>query len=359
VVSADAAGQRRRRLRRQSRHSLTAAPHAVPRPAAVWGALATIYVVWGSTYLGIMVAIETLPPLLMSSARFLVAGAILYSLTVRRGDTRGDRPTARQWTAAAIVGGALLLAGNGGVALSEERIDSGVAALLVATIPLWMAVLDRVLNGRGLAWTGLLGLVVGLGGVALLVGPSGGGGIDLVGALMALSAAFAWAWGSLYARDATLPARPLVGAGMQMLAGGVLLALAGAATGELGEFDLAAVSARSSIAVAYLVVFGSVIAYSAYVWLLKNAPTALVSTYAYVNPVVAVALGALFLAEPVTARMLLAGLAIVASVALIVTSQSAPKRVRRQRPAGSETQEDETQEDRRRRLRRRPQEVRA
>jgi drug/metabolite transporter (DMT)-like permease len=314
-------------------------PTGGPRPAAAWGALATIYVVWGSTYLGIMVAIETLPPLLMSAARFLVAGAILYGFAVRRGDTRGDRPTARHWTAAAIVGGALLLAGNGGVALSEERIDSGVAALLVATIPLWMAVLDRVLYGRGLAWTALLGLVIGLGGVALLVGPTGGT-IDVLGALMALSAAFAWAWGSLYARGASLPARPLVGAGMQMLAGGVLLTIAGVATGELGNVDLGAVSTRSLLAVAYLVVFGSVIAYSAYVWLLKNAPTALVSTYAYVNPVVAVALGALFLAEPVTTRMLVAGLAIVASVALIVSAQAGPQAARRAQRDTLEREED-------------------
>jgi drug/metabolite transporter (DMT)-like permease len=307
-----------------------------PGAVATWGALGTIYVVWGSTYLGIMVAIETLPPLLMSAARFLLAGAILYGFAVRRGDTAGDRPSTRQWAAAAVVGAALLLVGNGGVALSEERIDSGIAALLVATIPLWIAVLDRVLNGRRLALPGVSGLVVGLGGVALLVGPTGTDGIDVLGGVMALSAAFAWAWGSLYARDASLPSRPLVGAGMQMLAGGVLLAVAGVATGELGEVDPGAVSARSLLAVAYLLVVGSVIAYSAYVWLLKNAPTGLVSTYAYVNPVVAVALGAVFLAEPVTPRMLLAGLAIVAAVALIVTSQSAPQRARRRAEARRE-----------------------
>ena len=310
-----------------------------PRLAAVWAALATIYLVWGSTYLGIMVAIETLPPLLMSAARFLVAGAILYAFSVRRGDIRGDRPTRRHWVAAAVVGGALLLVGNGGVALSEERIDSGVAALLVATIPLWMAFLDRIRHGRRIGPAGVLGLVVGLGGVALLVGPSGGA-IDVLGAGMALTAAFAWAWGSLYARDASLPARPLVGAGMQMLAGGVLLTVAGVASGELGALDVHAVSTRSLVAVAYLVVFGSVIAYSAYVWLLRNAPTALVSTYAYVNPVVAVALGALFLSEPLSLRMLAAGLAIVASVALIVTSQSGSGRTRRAGTGGSERRED-------------------
>jgi drug/metabolite transporter (DMT)-like permease len=306
----------------------------------VWGALAIIYVVWGSTYLGIMVAIETLPPLLMSAARFLVAGAILYAFAIRRGDTRGDRPRAGHWLAAAVVGAALLLIGNGGVAVSEERIDSGVAALLVATIPLWMALLDRLLHGRGLPRAAVLGLVVGLGGVVLLVGPTGGGGIDVVGAVICLAAAFAWAWGSLYARDAALPSRPLVGAGMQMLAGGALLAVAGAATGELSEVDLGAVSARSLVALVYLLVVGSVIAYSAYVWLLKTAPTALVSTYAYVNPVVAVALGAVFLAEPVTPRMLLAGVAIVGAVALIVTAQTASGRVRRPWRARPERTED-------------------
>jgi drug/metabolite transporter (DMT)-like permease len=283
-----------------------------------------------------MVAIETLPPLLMSGARFLVAGAILYALAVGRGDRGGDRPSARQWGAAAVVGAALFLLGNGGVALSEERIDSGIAALLVATIPLWMAVLDQILNRRGLARTGVLGILVGLAGVALLVGPSGEHGIDAIGAVMALSAAFAWAWGSLYARDASLPARSLVAAGMQMLTGGVLLLVAGVATGELGELDLASVSGRSLVAVVYLVVAGSVIAFGAYAWLLRNAGTALVSTYAYVNPVVAVVLGALFLSEPVTPRMLLAGLAIVASVALIVTAQSASGRAARRRASRKE-----------------------
>jgi drug/metabolite transporter (DMT)-like permease len=252
-----------------------------------------------------------------------------------------------------VIGAALLLVGNGGVALSEERIDSGAAALLVATIPLWMALLDRVLHGKGIPRAAMLGLVVGLGGVALLVGPTGSDRIDAVGGLLALGAAFAWAWGSLYARDATQPARPLVGAGMQMLAGGALLTVAGVATGELAQVDLGGVSTRSLLAVAYLVVVGSLITYSAYLWLLKNAPTALVSTYAYVNPVVAVALGALFLAEPITSRVLFAGLAIVASVALIVTARARPERRRSIRTARAEGTQL------RRRLRRRLQEARA
>ena len=313
-------------------------PAAGAPPAAVWAALTTVYVVWGSTYLGIMVAIETLPPFLMSAARFLLAGAILYAFAVRRSDRDRDRPTRRHWVAAGVVGAALLLVGNGGVAWSETRIDSGIAALLVATIPLWMAVLDRDVYGRGMSPAAVLGLVVGLGGVALLVGPGGEGGIDVLGALACLGAALAWAWGSLYARGASLPGSPLLGAGMQMLVGGALLAVFGVATGELGDVDLAAISLRSVVAVAYLVLIGSVVTYSAYVWLLKAAPTALVSTYAYVNPVVAVALGALFLSEPVTPRMLLAGLAIVASVALIVTARSAPagsRSLRRPVPAPS------------------------
>jgi drug/metabolite transporter (DMT)-like permease len=304
-------------------------------PAALWGALATVYVVWGSTYLGIMVAIETLPPLLMSAARFLVAGALLYAWSIRRGDRKGDRPTRRQWWAAGVIGAALLLLGNGGVAVSELRIDSGVAALLIATIPLWMALLDRVVYGRDLPAAGVAGIVIGLGGVALLAGPAGDG-IDVLGALVCLGAALAWAAGSLYTREADLPARPLVGAGMQMLAGGVLLTIAGVATGELGRVDLGAVSLRSSLAVLYLVVFGSILGFSCYIWLLKVAPTPLVSTYAYVNPVVALALGAVFLSEPITGRTILAGLAIVAAVALIVTARSRPAEGRKRLPETAE-----------------------
>jgi drug/metabolite transporter (DMT)-like permease len=212
-----------------------------------------------------------------------------------------------------------------------------------------MAFLDRVAYGRALPAAAVAGILVGLGGVALLAGPAGDG-IDLVGALICLGAAFAWAAGSLYTREADLPARPLVGAGMQMLAGGVLLTIAGIATGELGQVDLGAVSLRSSLALAYLVVFGSILAFSCYIWLLKAAPTSLVSTYAYVNPVVAVALGAVFLSEPITARTIVAGLAIVAAVALIVTARSRPAEARKPLPETAEL---------RRRSRRRHQDARA
>jgi drug/metabolite transporter (DMT)-like permease len=282
-----------------------------------------VYLVWGSTYLGIMVALRTLPPFLLSSVRFLVAGLAL-TLWAARG---AARPTLRQWGAAALAGGALLLVGNGGISWAEQHVDSGVAALLVATMPLWLALLDRAVNGTRLSAAALLGLVVGLGGVAILVAP-GSGHVDLVGALACVTAALFWAAGSLYAQRAPLPQRPLLGAGMQMLVGGALLGVAGLATGETGALDLGGVSSESLLALAYLVVFGSILAFSAYVWLLKEAPTALVSTYAYVNPVVAVLLGATFLGEPIGARTLVAGLAIVASVGLIVSAQAVPQRRR-------------------------------
>jgi drug/metabolite transporter (DMT)-like permease len=287
-----------------------------PKPA-VLAALAAIYVIWGSTYLGIMIAIDTLPPLLMASLRFLLAGGLLYAFAARGA----PRPTRRHWVAATVIGAALLLGGNGGVAWAEQRIDSGIAALLVATIPLWLALFDRAAYGSRLAPSAVLGLVIGFAGVALLVRP--GGGIDLLGAFVCLLAPVAWAAGSLYARGAELPPRPLLGAAMEMLAGGVLLALVGTALGEVGELRVP--SWQSLTAVAYLIVFGSLVAYSCYVWLLKVAPTKLVGTYAYVNPVIAVGLGAAFLAEPITWWTALAGAAIVVSVVLIVRAPAAPR----------------------------------
>jgi drug/metabolite transporter (DMT)-like permease len=287
-----------------------------------WGALATVYVVWGSTYLAIMLAIRTLPPFLMSSARFLLAGAIL--LPVARGVGRAGP---RQWLAAALAGGAMLLAGNGGITWAERRVDSGVAALLVATVPLWLALLDRVVYGKRLPRAAIAGLVVGLAGVGLLVGP-GAGGVDLVGGVTCLLAAVAWAAGSLYARNAPQPPGLLAGATMQMLAGGALLGLLGLALGEAGDVHPAAVSLESGLGLAYLVVFGSVLAFTAYAWLLKSSPTGIVSTYAYVNPVVAVLLGAAFLGEPLGPRTLAAGLAIVVSVVLIVSGDLPRPRVR-------------------------------
>jgi drug/metabolite transporter (DMT)-like permease len=284
-------------------------------PAAVAVALATVYVVWGSTYLAIRVTDRTIPPLLMSSARFLVAGAALYAFT-----SRGRaRPTLREWSAAAVVGAALLLVGNGGVAWAETRLESGLAALIVAIIPLWVAILDRVCFGRRLSPLAIAGLVAGFGGVALLVRP--GGGIDVVPVLALVAATAAWAAGSLYARGAPLPRSPLRSASMQMVTAGLMLGIAGIAGGEVGGVHRDSFSAKPVIAFAYLVVVGSLVAFSAYAWLLKNVRISVVSTYAFVNPVVAVVLGTLLLGEPITGTTLVAGAAIVLAVLLIVTAR--------------------------------------
>jgi drug/metabolite transporter (DMT)-like permease len=286
----------------------------------IGAALATVYVVWGSTYLAIAVAIHSLPPLLMSAVRFALAGAILYAWAYRGG----GRPTRREVGAAAIVGVALLVVGNGGIAWAETRIATGVAALIVAVMPLWMALLDRVVFGRMLTRMQTVGLVVGLAGVAILVDPFGHG-LDLVGALVCLGACLSWAAGSLYARRAPLPADPLRAASLQMLAAGIGLAGAGLVGGEANDVHLSSVTAGSVGALAYLVVVGSIVAYTAYGWLLRNAPTPLVATYAYVNPVVAVALGWGFYSEHVGPRTLVAAAAIVVSVALTVSGGRRPR----------------------------------
>jgi drug/metabolite transporter (DMT)-like permease len=290
-------------------------------PAAVAVALATVYLVWGSTYLAIRVTDRTMPPMLMSSVRFLVAGVALYAFASRGR----SRPTLREWRAAAIVGGALLLVGNGGVAWAETRLDSGLAALIVAIIPLWVAVLDRIVFGRRLSLAAIVGLVVGFAGVALLVRP--GGGVDVVAALTLLGTTGAWAAGSLYARGAPLPQSPLLAAAMQMLCASVMLAVAGAAFGEPGRVHADAFSAGPVAAWFYLVLVGSLVAFSAYAWLLKNVKISIVSTYAFVNPVVAVGLGAMFLGEQITTTTLLAGASIVVAVILIVTGREPRPRV--------------------------------
>jgi drug/metabolite transporter (DMT)-like permease len=298
------------------------------RSTRIWLALGTVYVVWGSTYLAIMLAIRTMPPFLMSAARFAIAGLVLYAIAIRRGDRTADRVRPRQWLAAAVVGALLLVAANGGLAWAEQRVDTGLAALLVACVPLWIALLEWGLYGRRLAASGIGGLVVGLAGVGFLVGPSGQ--VDVLGGAVIVGGSFAWAVGSLYAPRAGLPSRPLVAAAMPMLCGAVLNAVIGVARGELTELQVP--SLESAAGLAYLVVIGSIVTYSAYIWLLGNASASLVSTYAYVNPVVAVALGGLFLGEAISAQMLLAGGAIVAAVALIVTSKTTERPVERLDP---------------------------
>jgi drug/metabolite transporter (DMT)-like permease len=292
--------------------------------ARVWIALAIVYVVWGSTYLAIRVAIDTMPPLLMGSVRFLVAGALLYAWGVRRGDRDGDRPGAMQWRAAAIVGAALFLGGNGGVVLAERTIASGIAALIVALTPLWMTFFAWLVFGERVSALAMVGLPLGFVGLVLLVGPSAGTTVDPWGALLCALGSIAWSAGSLYARRAPLPARAAVSTGMQMITGGVWLGLASLAAGELGRLHVDQISAASFGALVYLVVAGSLVAFSAYAWLIRTAPVPLVATYAYVNPVVAVALGWLVLAEPITPRMLAAGAVIVVAVVLIASGRRAP-----------------------------------
>jgi drug/metabolite transporter (DMT)-like permease len=281
----------------------------------IWAALATIYVVWGSTFLAIAVAVRDLPPFLSMALRHLVAGALLFAwVWYRRGGHL--QLGRREWGAAFIFGGALFLVGHGGLAWAQQDVPSGVAALLVGTIPLWFAILARVAFGERLGRRALVGLVLGFAGLALLVDPSGEEGAKPIGVLVIAFSAFAWAAGSLWSRRLPLPQDTLLSAAMGMLAGGALLAVV---SGLGGELDDARFTADALSAIGYMVVVGSLIGFSAYVWLLKVAPASTVSTYAYVNPVIAVILGWAFNDEVITGRTLLAGAAIVVGVALMVS----------------------------------------
>jgi drug/metabolite transporter (DMT)-like permease len=301
--------------------SETASSSPVPaRLAFILVALGTLYLVWGSTYLAIRIAIHTIPPLLMASTRFAIAGVLLYAWSVRRGDTAGDRPGRSQWIATAIVGVLLLAGGNGGVSWGEQFVPSGVAALLVASVPIWMVVFAHFSGDDRLNWPVAAGLVIGIAGVALLVQPAGAGANHLLGSLVILGAAFSWAAGSVYARRAPLPRRPLVSTGMEMIAGSIALLVFGVITGEPGKVHFESVSWQSLVALAYLVVFGSLVAFSAYVWLLRHTRTAVAGTYAFVNPAVAVLLGAAFAGEAITPSVLIGGSVIVLAVVLVFSA---------------------------------------
>ena len=294
--------------------------------AALVVAFAAVYVIWGSTYFAIRVAIETLPPLLMAGVRFIVAGGAMCLWARARGAATPSRP---QWRAAAVIGAFMLLGGNGGVVWSETRVPSGLAAVLIASVALWMTLLEWW-RGEAARPTGrtALGLVIGLAGVALLVGDRGHGGartVDPVGATVLVLAALSWAWGSLVARRADLPSSRALATGMEMLCGGVLLLLCGAARGELRGFDVAAVSLRSVLAVAYLAVFGAVVAFSAYVYLLSATTPTRAATYSFVNPIVAVGVGWLLGGESIPPGGVLAIAVTVLGVVLIVTAKRAPK----------------------------------
>jgi drug/metabolite transporter (DMT)-like permease len=290
-----------------------------------WVCLLIVYVVWGSTYLAIRVGVETMPPLLMAAARNLIAGAIMFPVAmgarrraIRSGQAVRRWPSRAEWIGCAIVG-VLLLVANGLVGVGEKTVPSGLAALLVATVPLWLLGIDAVLNHARLGLAPVAGLLLGLVGVGLLSGLGGGAGrISAVGVAIILGAAFMWALGTIMARRATIPSSPALASGMELLCGGAALLALAAAGGELGALHLAEVSWRSWLALGYLIVAGSIVAFSAYGIAVRALPTATVATYAYVNPVIAVLLGTLILGEPLTPAMFGGGVLIVGAVVLVV-----------------------------------------
>lgn len=309
-------------------------------PLAIWAGLLVLYVVWGSTYLGIAVAVDTIPPFLMGALRFIPAGVVLAAAVALRHRRTIRRPTARELRDTTIVGTLLMLGGMGLVAWGEQTIPSGIAALLIGLMPAWIAVFARVLFGDRMPRLVVLGIVVGIVGVAILAWPEAGmATLDPAGLLALVISPMCWALGSLYsAKRAVLPAPALFATGLQMVMGGLALLVASVLAGELAGFEPAAVSGASWAGVAYLLTVGSLVGYTTYAWLLTVAPLPRIATYAYVNPVVAVVLGWLFLQEPITPRTLVASLVIVAAVALIVTARgrAAPGRVPVGLPAPSE-----------------------
>ena len=290
---------------------------ARPSRALVLTAYVTLYVVWGSTYLAIRYAVQTLPPFAMAGARFVLAGAILALWAWWRD---GARATAANWRAATIAGTLLLAGGNGAVVWAEQRVPSGLAALLVASMPFWMVLADWVRPGGRAPRAGVMvGIVVGMMGIVLLVGPGSlsGGGVDPAGATALVLGSLSWAIGSLYSRRAALPKSAILATGLEMLTGGGVLLLIAAVAGEYGRLDVAHASQASIAGYFYLVVFGSLIGFTAFAWLIRVSSPARVSTYAFVNPVVAVLLGWAIAHEPVGPRTVVAAAIIVGAVALI------------------------------------------
>ena len=274
-------------------------------------AFAAIYVVWGSTYLAIRYAIETMPPLIMAGVRFLISGGLMYAWARRTAPA----PTAAEWRAGAVIGALLFLGGNGGVVIAEKTVPSGTAALLIAVEPLWVAMLDALRTRTRPDGLRVVGLLLGLGGVAILVGPTAGGPVG--GMLLVVLASLAWAAGSVYGLAAARPRSPAMSASVPMLTGGAILLAVGTARGEWTGLSPAAFSAPSLLAFAYLIVFGSVVAFTAYSWLISNVSPTLVATYAFVNPVVAVFLGWALGGEVVTLRTVVGAAVIVSGVVLI------------------------------------------
>jgi len=298
-------------------------PKERPPGSNVILAFAAVYVVWGSTYLAIRFGVETIPPFMMAGMRFAFAGLLLYGWARLRG---APPPSGKEWRSAAVVGLLLLFIANGGVTWAEQRVPSGIAAIFAATVPLWIVVLDWTFHGAARPRPGvIIGVIAGFAGVLMLIGPDqilGHKGMDVAGMGVLLMASVSWATGSLYSRRAVLPASPLLATSMEMLAGAAALLLLSALSGEFQRFDPSSVSTRSWLSVLYLSLFGSIIGFSAYVWLLRVAHASRVATYAYVNPVIAIFLGWSLAGEALTLRMLIPAGVIILAVVLIISSQS-------------------------------------
>lgn len=305
--------------------STVAAPAVAPSRAAIIAAFTTIYLVWGSTYLGIRVAVQTMPPFLMAASRFLVAGSALLVYLRLRGT---PAPTFRQWRINALIGTFLLLGGNGAVAWAAQHVPSGITALLIGIGPLFIVLTEW-------AWPGgqrptlrtIAAMLLGFAGVVWLAAPwqnAAHGGLHLGAVLAILAGCVAWALGSITSRHAKHGASPALAAALQMLGGGGALVLAAALHGDFAALNLGAVSAHSWSAFAYLTIIGSLVGFSTFVWLMKNCPPAQVATYGYVNPIVAVLLGWLILDEPITPRTLVASAVIITSVVLITLEKNKP-----------------------------------
>lgn len=283
------------------------------------GAFAAVYIIWGSTYLAIRYAVDSMPPFLMAGVRFLIAGAVLYTFMASRGT---PAPKRIHWRSTLIIGALLLLAGNGGVVWAEQRVPSGIASLMVAIVPLWIVLIDWLRPGGSRPSLPVtVGVLVGLAGIGLLVtgGDESNQAIDPLGILSILIATICWASGTFYARSAPLSSSSLQTTAMEMLCGGGLLLLLGTVSGEWGRLDLAKVTLPSVVALVYLIVFGALVAYTAYTFLINHATPARAATYAYVNPVVAVFLGWLFRGEPLMIKTIIAAAIIIGSVVIITT----------------------------------------
>jgi drug/metabolite transporter (DMT)-like permease len=303
-------------------------PRARPRPASpvlIWTALLILYVVWGSTYLGIRVAVDSIPPFVMAAVRFAIAGAVMLSAVALFRRETATRPTRREWRDSFIVGACLMGGGMGAVAWGELTVPSGIAGILIAMLPVWVAVFGRVFLGERLPPLAIVGIAAGMVGVLILVGPGLAidGSLDPAGVAALIFSPMSWAAGSLFsAHRAQLPKDPFLTTGMQMVAGAVVLTIAAILSGEVASFRPETVTGDSILALVYLTAIGSLVAFTAFAWVLRQAPLPLIATYAFVNPIVAVFLGWLILNEAVTPIQLVAGAVIVVGVALLIVSRS-------------------------------------